>query len=128
MDLPHFEGWHLIGAFPDHEPDDVGSWLLVHAGEALLLEVPPGLTVGDVRRPSPRGPALALRDGVARPRGPPRPRRVGRPGRSFPGRGVPPPVGRPGDRLLHVGGEPVWLVKAPKHSATDVVTVFRGRP
>jgi hypothetical protein len=31
-----------------------------------------------------------------------------------------------GDRLLHVGGEPLWLVKAPKHSATDVVTIFRG--
>src|SRR5579875_2360918 len=49
MNLPHFEGWHLIGAFPDHEPDDVGSWLLVHGGEALLLEVPEGLTVGDVK-------------------------------------------------------------------------------
>ena len=31
-----------------------------------------------------------------------------------------------GDRLLHVRGEPLWLVKAPKHSLTDVVTVFRG--
>ena len=27
---------------------------------------------------------------------------------------------------LHLGGEPLWLVKAPKHSRTDVVTVFRG--
>ena len=26
MELPHFEGWYLIGAFPDNEPDDVGSW------------------------------------------------------------------------------------------------------
>jgi hypothetical protein len=47
--LPHFDGWHLIGAFPDNEPDDVGSWLLVHNGEALLLEVPEGLRVRDVR-------------------------------------------------------------------------------
>jgi hypothetical protein len=31
-----------------------------------------------------------------------------------------------GDRLLHLGGEPVWLLKAPKHSFGDVVTVFRG--
>lgn len=31
-----------------------------------------------------------------------------------------------GDCLLHVGGEPAWLVKAPKHSLTDVVTVFKG--
>jgi hydroxyacylglutathione hydrolase len=31
-----------------------------------------------------------------------------------------------GDHLLSVGGEPLWLVKGPKHSRTDVVTVFRG--
>src|SRR5262249_21386941 len=30
------------------------------------------------------------------------------------------------DQLLRVGGEPVWLVKAPKHSSADVVTIFRG--
>jgi hydroxyacylglutathione hydrolase len=30
------------------------------------------------------------------------------------------------DQLLKVGGEPLWLIKAPKHSLTDVVTVFRG--
>ena len=36
------------------------------------------------------------------------------------------PSGIRGDRLLHVGDEPVWLVKAPKHSLTDVVTIFRG--
>ena len=49
MNLPHFPGWHLLGAFPDGEPDDVGSWLLAHRGEALLLEVPPGLTFARVR-------------------------------------------------------------------------------
>ncbi len=31
-----------------------------------------------------------------------------------------------GDLLLHVGAEPLWLIKAPKHSTHDVVTVFRG--
>jgi hypothetical protein len=51
--LPHWEGWHLIGAFPDHEPGDVGSWLLTDGGEAMLLEVPDGLTVGEVRQASP---------------------------------------------------------------------------
>jgi hydroxyacylglutathione hydrolase len=30
------------------------------------------------------------------------------------------------DRLLDLGGEPVWLIKAPKHSPDDMVTVFRG--
>ena len=38
----------MLGAFPNGEPDDVGSWLLVHNGEALLLEIPEGLTVRDV--------------------------------------------------------------------------------
>lgn len=48
MNLPHWEGWRLTGAYPDHEPDDVGSWILHHDGEALLLEVPEGLPVADV--------------------------------------------------------------------------------
>jgi hypothetical protein len=30
------------------------------------------------------------------------------------------------DVMLDIGGEPVWLLKAPKHSGSDVVTVFRG--
>jgi hypothetical protein len=125
--LPHFEGWHLIGAFPDGEPDDVGSWLLVHGGEALLLEVPEGLTVGAVKSAVERARATlhhvtashdhgdhldtdawdALRD-------------------AFPGARFLHPSAVRGDRLLQVGGEPVWLIKAPKHSASDVVTVFRG--
>jgi hypothetical protein len=49
VDLPTWPGWHLIGAYPDHEPGDVGSWILHDGGEALLLEVPEGLTVADVR-------------------------------------------------------------------------------
>jgi len=31
-----------------------------------------------------------------------------------------------GDTRLELGEEPVWLIKAPKHSPDDVVTVFRG--
>ncbi|MHB1424850.1 MAG: hypothetical protein ACYC3I_16890 [Gemmataceae bacterium] len=125
--LPHFEGWHLIGAFPDNEPDDVGSWLLVHNGDALLLEVPEGLAVQDVTDALGRLEvtlryATASHDHcdhldpevwdalVA----------------AFPDARFLQPAGVRGDRLLHVGGEPVWLVKAPKHSLTDVVTVFRG--
>jgi hypothetical protein len=46
--LRHLPGWHLLGAFPDNEPDDVGSWLLHANGEALLLATPPGLTVDDM--------------------------------------------------------------------------------
>lgn len=44
MNIPRWPGWHLIGRFPDGDPDGVGSWLLHHRGEALLLEVPPGST------------------------------------------------------------------------------------
>ena len=127
MNLPHFEGWHLIGAFPDSEPDDVGSWLLGHGDEALLLEVPPGVTSAHVQH------ALAstrttLRfvaashdhedhldaetwDALKQ---------------SFPSAEFIHPESVRGDRLLRIDGEPLWLLKAPKHSATDVVTVFRG--
>ena len=125
--LPHFEGWHLIGAFPDNEPDDVGSWLLVNNGEALLLEIPPGLSVRDVKSAL-KQTGTSLRYATA----------------ShdhedhldadawqsllnaFPKVEFIQPSTVSGDRLLPVGGEPLWLVKAPKHSANDVVTVFRG--
>src|SRR5205814_51296 len=43
-----FPGWHLIGSFPPGERDGVGGWLLHHGGEAMLLEVPPGLRVSSV--------------------------------------------------------------------------------
>jgi hydroxyacylglutathione hydrolase len=127
VNLPHFEGWHLIGAFPDNEPEDVGSWLLVHSGEALLLEVPEGLAVQDVMDVLGRlGATLRyvtashdhydhldpdVWDALAA---------------AFPDAQFLHPSGVRGDRLLRLGDEPVWLVKAPKHSLTDVVTIFRG--
>jgi glyoxylase-like metal-dependent hydrolase (beta-lactamase superfamily II) len=48
INIPDMEGWHLLGAFPDNDPNDVGSWLLHHERDALLLAVPPGLTAGVV--------------------------------------------------------------------------------
>ena len=30
------------------------------------------------------------------------------------------------DTLIHLGGESVWLIKAPKHSPSDTIVVFRG--
>jgi hypothetical protein len=127
VNLPRFEGWHLIGAFPDGEPDDVGSCLLGHNGEVLLLEVPEGLAVQDVTDALSRlGATLRyvtashdhydhldpeVWDALAA---------------AFPNAQFLHPSGVRGDRLLYVGGEPVWLLKAPKHSLTDVVTVFRG--
>nr|WP_294529229.1 hypothetical protein [uncultured Rhodopila sp.] len=122
-------GWHLIGQFPDHEPGDVGSWLLHHNGEAMLLEVPPGLTVDDVRKAmkaigSPRlkfGFAshhhfdhldpMAWSDLI-----------YAFPSTVF----ICPGELSSGDHCLPIGGEPCWLIKAPKHSISDTVTVFRG--
>jgi hypothetical protein len=46
--MRNLPGWRLLGAFPDNEQDDVGNWLLQASLEALLLEIPPGLTVEDV--------------------------------------------------------------------------------
>ncbi len=126
--LPHCPGWHFIGAFPDHEPDDVGSWLLEYDGEAMLLEVPEGLTIADVRDCLRRIGSLRLRyvtashdhedhldlgawdalKGV------------------FPAATFLHPSVVTGEHFLDLGGEPLWLLKAPKHSQTDVVTVFRG--
>jgi hypothetical protein len=127
VQLPHFEGWHLIGAFPAHEPGDVGSWLLVHGGEALLLEVPEGLAVRDVT------------DALGRLRAALRyvtashdhydhldPDVWGALAAAYPGVPFIHPSTVRDDHLLDVGGEPIWLVKAPKHSLTDVVTIFRG--
>lgn len=123
-----FDGWHLIGMFPEGEYADVGSWILHHHGEAALLEVPPGLTGEHVN--------LALRQ-------------LGSPvlkfvtashehedhldedawdalTRAFPTARFLHPSSLKGERLLDLGGEPLWLLKASKHSASDVVTVFRG--
>jgi len=127
MNLPQWEGWHLIGAYPDHDPGDVGSWLLHHAGESLLLEVPEGLPVADVRD-AVRRLGVSLRyitashdhedhldvDVWAAL------------GEAFPGAERIHPSAVKGDRPLFIGGESLWLVKGPKHSTCDVVTVFRG--
>lgn len=122
-----FQGWNLIGAFPDNEPDDVGSWLLVHDGQALLLEIPPGLTVAKVKAALLQAKATlvfvtashehedhldaAAWDTLAK---------------AFPNVEFIHPASLQDDRLLNLGGEPLWLIKAPKHSLTDMVTVFRG--
>jgi hypothetical protein len=127
VNLPHFEGWHLIGAFPDGEPDDVGSWLLVHGGEALLLEVPEGLAVRDVQEALTRTKVTLRYATASHDHWDHLDLDVwGELAKAFPAATFIHPSSVRGDRLLHVGGEPAWLVKAPKHSLADVVTVFRG--
>lgn len=121
-----FPGWHLLGAFPDDEPDDVGSWLLVHGGEALLLEIPPGLTVNIVRAALRRyGATLRYVTASHDHEDHFDPEAWDRLRQAFSCEFIH-PSSVTGDRLLYLGDEPLWLTKGPKHSKTDVVTVFRG--
>jgi len=127
--LRNLPGWHLLGAFPEDEPDTVGSWLLHNDGETLLLEIPPGLKVDDVAagldsiRAGLRYVTAShlhedhfdvagwkhLQEAYA--------------GTHF----IPPTEAQGGsETLITLGGEPVWLIKAPKHSPSDMVVVFRG--
>jgi glyoxylase-like metal-dependent hydrolase (beta-lactamase superfamily II) len=127
--LRNLPGWHLLGAFPEGEPDEVGSWILHNDGEALLLEVPPGLTRAEVK-----AGLEATRAGL---------RYVTAShlhedhldaegwkeleefyaGTHF----IRPAEAKAGsETVIKVGGEPVWLIKAPKHSPSDTVVVFRG--
>jgi hydroxyacylglutathione hydrolase len=125
--LPNFPGWHLLGAFPDDAPNDVGSWLLHHGGGAVLLEIPPGVTPAIVRAGL-RLLGAELRyvtashshedhldaDAWADLE------------TAFPAAEFIEPSAVEADRMLTVGGEPLWLVPAPKHSLDDVVAIFRG--
>ncbi len=130
MDALRFlPGWRLLGAFPNHEPNDIGSWILHNDGEAMLLEVPPGLTV-DIVADALASLGAGLRyvtashlhedhldvDGWNQLQ------------EAFAGthfmRPTETKIGA--DILLNLGGEPLWLVKAPKHSPSDTITVFRG--
>jgi hypothetical protein len=127
LTLPHFDGWHLLGAYPNGAPDDVGSWLLHHRAEALLLELPEGLDVKDVQRALHRRSVVLRYITVSHSHEDHLDRKAHRTLTGFfPTANFIHPRDVEGDRLLHLGGEPLWLIEAPKHSLTDVVTVFRG--
>ena len=122
-----FPGWLLLGAFPDPEDDGVGSWLLHHGGDAMLLEVPPGVSPGDVSA------GLAAVGGTLRYATASHdhedhfdPDVWAALRAAFPAAEFIPPAARQGTRRYALGGEPVYRVAAPKHSRTDAVTVFRG--
>jgi glyoxylase-like metal-dependent hydrolase (beta-lactamase superfamily II) len=137
-----FEGVYLLGQFNRLR---AGCWLLRHGDEAAILEMPPH----DRNEPSPEAKAaaavIALKVSVkylicthahmdhycdatlAAFR------------RLWPGaavhlqRGFEPNVAEPEgihwfDRLmkLNLGGEPLFLIHAPKHSTTDTMVIFRG--
>lgn len=131
MDIPKWPGWHLIGRYPEGDPDGVGSWLLHHGGEAALLEVPPGLTVKGVRSALEEVGANLKYMAVSHTHWDHWDRRVWNAMlKAFPlTLAIDQTVPRRGvwnDRELSLSWEPLWLVRAPKHSPDDVVTVFRG--
>jgi hypothetical protein len=122
-------GWHLLGAFPLHEPDDVGAWLLHADGEALLLEVPPGLTVDVVEKglASVRaGLRYVTTSHLHEDHFDPEAWKLLQ--EAYAGTHFLPPSESKGgsETMIKLGGEPVWLIQAPKHSACDSITVFRG--
>jgi hydroxyacylglutathione hydrolase len=125
--LPQFEGWHLIGRYPEGDPDGVGSWLLHHDREAMLLEVPECLDLDDVRKAVDRL-GVVVRSVTASHEHWDHLDEEAWSGltKMFPEAEMIHPTKVRGHRRFDIGGEPVWLVKAPKHSACDVVTIFRG--
>lgn len=125
--IPTFPGWHLLGAFPDGQPDDVGSWLLYHPGEAALLEIPPGLTPQVVSAGLQAiGCSLKLATASHGHEDHFDPDAWRALKAEFPQATFLHPRSIRGDQCLTLAGEPLWLIKAPKHSKTDVVVVFRG--
>jgi hypothetical protein len=122
-------GWRLLGAFPDDEPDDVGSWLLHTSGEGMLLEIPPGLKPDHVHQAL-SATSTNLRyvtashlhwdhfdHGCWK-----------KLQNEFPSAEFIRPVRNdaPSEVRLELSGEPLWLIRAPKHSPSDMVAVFRG--
>lgn len=123
--LRHFPGWQLIGSYPDPTDDGVGSWLLHEGGEALLLEVPYGLPVAAVMSAA---EMLGVQIRYATASHDHEDHFDPDVWKSLKGALPACRFIAPGskDRVLSVGGEPLHLIKAPKHSPTDVVVVFRG--
>jgi hypothetical protein len=122
-----FPGWDLLGSFPDAAPGDVGSWLLSSRGQAMLLECPPGVgpdVVGSALRRLNAELVYATAshshedhfdvEGWESLQS------------AFPKTQFIHPAEVLDFTALSIGGEPCWLIKAPKHSIDDVVCVFRG--
>lgn len=138
-----FDGVYLLGQFNWFR---TGCWLLHHQGEAALLEMPPAGLLED-------GPASVAVEALSHLPGTEVKyllcthnhldhfcidtfRRMRE---AFPRAepclqlGFQPAVGAdPGVRYfdgaskLHLAGEPLFLVHAPKHSETDTMVIFRG--
>jgi hypothetical protein len=125
VNFPPLPGWHFLGVF--YEPGFPGSWLLHHRGEAMLLELPPELPVGVVRK------GLAAIDAELRfvtashsHEDHLDPEVWNKMVDAYPDAHFLSPDEIEEDTCIELAGEPLWLIQAPKHSPDDVVTVFRG--
>ncbi len=119
-------GWHLLPL--DYQPDDVGSWLLHHEGESLLLELPWGLTKEHVSQ-AVEEMNSRLRFYTASHTHPDHlwEESFNMVKRTF-RRAIFIPL-EPFKCHVHcvtLGGEPVYFVDGPKHSDCDRMTIFRG--
>lgn len=131
-DLPKWPGWYLIGRYPKGDDDGVGAWLLHHGGEAMLLEIPPGLTRSDVDR------ALSAVDSEVIYLGASHTHydhfSLGEKKKlasyCYPCCYIGPVWKAKRHRIethkFSLGGEPLYRIFVAKHSTHDVVTVFRG--
>lgn len=128
--LPKWPGWHLLGSFSTDgvgDPDGVGSWILHHNGEGMLLEIPPGLTVEIVEKGL-RELGVTLEfvtashthedhldadvwENLWR---------------AYPKATFINPSMYRNETLINLGGETVYYLPVMKHSRSDVVFIFRG--
>ncbi|VTR99925.1 unnamed protein product [Gemmata massiliana] len=140
-----FDGVYLVGRYNWLQ---TGVWLLAHNGEAAILELPPTSLVGAELGPDPAADVAVVAHelGVAvkfllcthAHHDHFSTRTFDAMRRRFPGAepvlqsGFRQLAGDSGPRYfddgttLFVGGEPLHLVHAPKHSHTDTMVIFRG--
>lgn len=125
--LSNLPGWELIEQYPIGDPDGVGSWLLHHDREALLLECPPGLEIADVDT---KANILGVRlkyiacshyheDHMDK-------QTWLKLQRTYPHARILRPCLIKNETKLNLGSEPLWLLPGRKHSTFDIITVFRG--
>lgn len=129
--LQHFttRGWHLLGQYPNGMGRDVGSWILCHSGEALLLEIPPMLGTPRIEKELIElgNPYLKYITASHGHRDHLYPRVWDTISRYYRPTVISiDPASVIGEERFYLGGEILWLLKTPKHSRYDVVTIFRG--
>ena len=118
-------GWFLVGQYDS----EVGCWLLYSGNEAMLLEVPEGLRVGDVLSAAKRLGVRIYYVTTSHDHPDHYDMEVWEElQKELPDAEFLHPVCRRlrTDRCRKLEGEPVYLVGAPKHSQTDMVVIFRG--